>query len=839
MTDVLDSSGGAGAAGAATPIGTRGPGRRRFLQWTAIAGAATGVASASSCGLQRKADLAAAGPADADAADAGEKVVWSSCNVNCGSRCPLRLVVRDGTIVRVDPDNTGDDNLGTQQIRACVRGRSIRQRIYSPDRLKKPMKRVGKRGEGKWQEISWDEALTTIADTLKRLIKDHGNESIYLQYGTGVLGATVARSWPPSASPVARLMNCVGGYLNQYNDYSAANIEAAVDFHYGGWQGSNSNDDTVNSKLVVMFGNNPHETRMSGGGEVFVTQKAKQLSGHRVIVIDPRYSDTAMNLADEWVPIRPGTDAALVAAFAHVMITQGLLDRKFLDTYCSGFDEAHLPKGAPAGASYESYVLGKGPDKTAKTPQWAAKITGVPAATIHRLAREIATTKPCAITQGWGPQRHFNGENQSRAPMLLAAMTGQIGISGGGTGERESSAGLPMASFPVLANPVRPVLPVYRWTEAIERGKGMGYQEGIRDGNDLNGNKNVKHAVTLNSDIKFIWLYGSNTLINQHGDINETIRILSDEAKCEMIVCIDNQMTVSARYSDILLPDVTTAEQIDLAAQGSSGNLGYTIFTDKAIEPLHDCKPVYDMMAELADKLGVKAKFTEGKTQEDWVKSIVAESRKAIPDLPPYEQLKQRGVWKKKLPSVIGMQKFRQDPVKNPLGTPSGKIEIWSSNLYAMSQDWKMETGNAITALPEYQASREMPGDPLQAKYPLQCIGHHYKQRTHSSYGNSPWLQEAHPQHVWINTADAKERGIASGDRMRVFNDRGQLTLPAYVTPRIAPGVISVPQGAWYDPASPGGLDRGGSVNVLTSLHPTPYSKANGQHSNLVQVERA
>jgi anaerobic dimethyl sulfoxide reductase subunit A len=809
--------------------------RRRFVQWTAIAGAGAGLVSLAGCGSEETPG-AIVEPA-ASGTDA--KVVWSSCNVNCGSRCPLRLNVVGGVITRIDPDNTGDDNLGTQQIRACVRGRSIRQRIYNPDRLKKPMKRVGKRGEGKWAEISWDEAFTTIAGTLKRLIKDHGNESIYINYGTGVLGATVATSWPPASSAVARMMNCVGGSLMQYNDYSAANIEAAVDFHYGGWQGSNSNDDTVNSKLVLMFGNNPHETRMSGGGEVFVTQTAKKLSGHKVIVFDPRYTDTAMNLADEWVPLRPGTDAALVAGFAHVMITEKMLDQAFLDKYCSGFDEAHMPAGMPANLSYRSYILGLGADATVKSPEWASRVTGVPADDIRRLAREIAQSKPCSITQGWGPQRHSNGENQARAPMLLAALTGNIGISGGGTGERESYASLPMATFPVLDNPVRPVLPFYRWTDAIVSGKGMTYQDGIRDARDTNSNANVKNDVSLSSNIKFIWLYGSNALVNQHGDINKTIEILSDESKCEMIVCIDNQMTVSARYSDILLPDVTTAEQVDLAAQQSAGNLGYSIFTDKAIEPLYECKPVYEQMAGIADKLGVKAKFTEGRTQEDWVRWIVDESRKAIPDLPPFEQFRKMGIFKKKLDSVIGMKTFRDDPVANKLKTPSGKIEIFSSNLYTISKTWKMEKGNKVTALPEYVQSREMPGDPLQAKYPLQCIGHHYKARTHSTYGNVVWLKEAHPQMVWINELDARTRGIAPGDKVRVFNGRGALILPAYVTQRIAPGVASVPQGAWYAPEKRGGVDLGGSMNTLTSHFPTAYSKANGQHSNLVEIVKA
>ncbi len=809
--------------------------RRHFVAWT---GAIGGAAALTACAKS-------APPGTPDGTTPGtepnpaEKIVWSACTVNCGSRCPLRLAVVDGTIVRVDPDNTGNDELGTQQIRACVRGRSIRQRIYSPERLKKPLKRVGKRGEGQWAEISWDEAFTLIADKLKSLIATYGNESIYLNYGTGVIGATVATSWPPRATAVARLMNCVGGYLDHYNDYSAANIETAVDFHYGGWQGSNSNDDTVNSRLVVMFGNNPHETRMSGGGEVFVTQKAKELSGHRVIVVDPRYSDTAMNLADEWVPIRPGTDNAFVAGMAHVMITEKLHDVAFLTTYCSGFDDAHLPAGVPAGMSYESYILGKGPDGVVKSPEWAAKITGIPAPTIRRLAREIATTKPTAVNAGWGIQRHSNGENQARAPMMLAALIGQIGISGGGTGERESSAGLGMAAFPVLENPVRPVISVYRWTDAILEGKGWGVDQGVRDLKNLNSNANVKHDIKLNSNIKFIWNYGSNALVNQHGDINRTIEILSDDTKCEMIVVIDNQMTVSARYADVVLPDVTTAEQLDLGVQGSSGNLGYSIFCDKAIEPLFDSKPVYEQLAGIADKLGVKDKFTEGRTQEDWVKYLVEESRKDVTDLPSYDDFRKAGIFKKKLSSVIGMKKFRDDPVANPLKTPSGKIEIFSTNLYEMSKTWKLEQGNRIDPLPAYWQSREMPGDPLQQKYPLQCIGHHYKQRTHSSYGNSPWLKEAHPQHVWVSEIDARSRGIEPGDMIRVFNDRGQLKLPAYVTKRIIPGVISVPQGAWYSPQSPGGLDVGGSVNVLTSHFPTPYAKANGQHSALVQIEKA
>ncbi|MHB1289463.1 DMSO/selenate family reductase complex A subunit [Georgenia sp.] len=802
--------------------------RRSFLKWSAAAGGGAAlVGTAAHFGV-----LPGIGSANAATASSGrvDRTVWSSCNVNCGSRCPLRMEVKDGQIIRVLPDDTGDDEIGTQQIRACVRGRSIRHRIYNPDRLKTPMRRKPgtKRGAGEWEEITWAEAFDEIAATMQRLIKDYGNESIYINYGTGTLGGTIACSWPPNASPFARLLNCVGGYLNHYGDYSAANIEQAAPYTFGSWIGSNSFDDVANSKLQVMFGNNPHETRMSGGGETFVTQQTRKLHDVRTIVIDPRYSETAIGLADQWVALRPGTDTALVAGMAHVMISENLHDQAFLDTYCQGFDEEHMPDGVPAGSSYKSYILGQGPDGVEKTPAWAAKITGVQAQTITRLAREIAGTSPCAITQGWGPQRTANGENQARAIFTLAAMTGNMGIAGGGTGEREGAYALPMANPWVKPNPVETSISVFGWTEAIERGAEM---TALADG--------VVGKDKLDVPIKMVWQYAGNALVNQHADINRTIKLLEDDTKCEMVVVVDNQMTVSARYADILLPDVSNAEQLDIIHQGSASNMGYTIVADQVIEPLYDCKTTFEMCTEIAKRLGVEQEFTEGKTQEDWVRQVVDDSRANVPDLPTFEKLREMGVWKVKGESYIGLKDFRADPVANPLTTPSGKIEIFSKPLWEMSKTWELPEGDKITALPEHVATWEGAEEAkTNAKYPLQCIGHHFKQRTHSSYGNVDWMKEAHPQVVWINTLDAEDRGIANDDLVEVFNDRGRLHLPARVTPRIAPGVVSVPQGAWYTPNGDG-VDVGGSVNTLTSWHPTVIAKGNAQHTTLVNIEKA
>ncbi|SPT75620.1 Dimethyl sulfoxide reductase DmsA precursor [Arcanobacterium haemolyticum] len=368
--------------------------RRSFLKWSGVAAGSATLVGAGGSALMG---------ASAQGAQKNEsQVIWSACTVNCGSRCPVKLEVKDGTVVRVLPDDSGTNELGDQSVRACVRGRSIRHRIYNPDRLKKPLKRKEgtKRGEGQWEEISWEQALDEIAAKMKDIKKKYGNEAFYVNYGTGTLGAIVSTSWPPDATAFARLLNCWGGYLDHYSDYSTTEITSSYPYFYGGWKGSNSLDDAKNAKLQVMFGNNPLETRMSGGGLTFVTQQTRKKSQVRTIVVDPRYSETALDLADEWVALRPGTDAALIAGMIWVMLKENLHDQAFLDKYTVGFDDEHMPEGAPAHASYRAYIEGK-KDGVEKTPEWAADITGVPAATITRLAREIAGAKPCAITQGW------------------------------------------------------------------------------------------------------------------------------------------------------------------------------------------------------------------------------------------------------------------------------------------------------------------------------------------------------------------------------------------------------------------------------------------------------
>nr|WP_122094761.1 dimethylsulfoxide reductase subunit A [Rahnella sp. Larv3_ips] len=798
--------------------------RRTLMKNSALVGL---VAAAGGVTMPFRHAQAAGTATDSKLTD--EKVVWSACTVNCESRCPLRMHVVDGEIRYVETDNTGDDNYeGLHQVRACLRGRSMRRRVYNPDRLKFPMKRVGARGEGKFIRISWEEAFETISGSLKDIIGKYGNEAVYLNYGTGTLGGTMTRSWPPGSTLIARLMNCCGGYLNHYGDYSSAQIAAGLNYTYGGWADGNSPSDIENSKLVVFFGNNPGETRLSGGGVTYYLAQAREKSNARMIIIDPRYTDTAAGREDEWIPIRPGTDAALAAALAHVMITENLVDQPFLDKYCVGYDEKTLPAGAPANGHYKAYILGSGEDGTAKTPEWASKITGITVDKIVKLAREIGQAKPAFIAQGWGPQRHANGELATRAIAMLAILTGNVGINGGNSGACEGFYSLPFVRMPAFENPVTTSIPFFLWTDAVKRGPEL---TALKDG--------IRGKDKLSVPIKFIWNYAGNSLINQHSEINRTHDILQDDKQCEMIVVIDNHMTASARYADIILPDCTASEQMDFCLDASSGNMAYVIFADQVIKPRFECKNIYEMTSELAKRMGVEQKFTEGRTQEEWMRHLYQQSVQAIPALPDFDTFRQQGIFKQRDPEQhhVAYKSFREDPLANPLETPSGKIEIYSAALADIAAKWQLEKEDIIDPLPVYAAGFENYDDPLASRYPLQLTGFHFKGRVHSTYGNVDVLKAACRQEMWINPMDAAQRGITNGDMIRIFNDRGEVQIAAKVTPRMMPGVVALGEGAWYTPDSKR-IDRAGSINVLTSQRPSPLAKGNPSHTNLVQVAK-
>lgn len=735
---------------------------------------------------------------------------------NCGGRCLLVAHVQDGVITRLESDDRTYDEIDNPRLLACSRGKSYLRRQYHPDRLRYPLKRVGKRGEGRFERISWDEALDIVASGIERITEKYGHEALFVPYGTGSYSNT-------NGSHLARrLFNLYGGHLGFYNNYSWACINRATPTVYGTKNTGNQRQDWINSRYIIMWGWNPAEMIDETNTAYFVKQARK--NGARVVCIDPRKTMSAVGLADEWIPIRPGTDAAMMSAMAYVIITEALTDNDFIASHCLGFDSTQMPSGAEDAESYRDYILGVR-DGVPKTPAWAQAITGVSAQKIAQIARNYATIKPGMLYQGYGMQRRAYGEQVVRAGCTLAAITGNVGISGGwasGVGRPAPHGGIVSTMFPIGENPIKAQIPVAAWTEAVLHGTSLTAEDGLTG------------VDRLSTNIKMIYAVASNALINQHMNINRSAEVLADESLVELLVVQDQFMTPTAQFADIVLPVCTAFETYGVQDGWKFGDA--ILFMPKLVEPLGESKSDYRIFAELAERLGFGDAYTEGRDERQWVGYILNKYRQGrYPDIPTVDEFEASNIGAYSVPitePTIAFADFRRDPVAHPLPTPSGKIEIFSKELYDMDKP------DTIPPVPKYIQEWESPFGPEAAQYPLQAIGSHYMARVHSTHGNNDWLAEAFPQRVFINPVDAAIRGIKDGDMVRIFNDRGAIELTCRITKRMMPGVVDVPQGAWWDPDARG-VDRGGAINVLTSERLTPLAFGNAQHTIMVQVQKA
>lgn len=740
----------------------------------------------------------------------GEARVINTAGINnCGGKCVICPEVQDGCMLNISSDFSNNN----PQIRACVRGRGYRKTFLSPGRLRYPMKRIGERGSGKFERITWEEAADYIASEWIRIRDTYGPSSRHLMYASGVTGimrpGVLAR----------RLMSLDGGYLDYFNSYSSAAAGYMTPYIFGTRTTGNSPQDMLNTKLLILWGDNSVET-IFGTERNYYLSKIKE-RGIRVIVIDPRISNTAITYADQWIGIRPATDSAMADAMAYVIWTEGLQDQAFMDKYCLGFDEEHMPEGIPAGESYRAYVFGE-KDGVVKTPEWAEAITGVPAETIRALAREYATTKPACLIMGLGPQRHGNGEQTTKNLCALACMTGNVGISGGGaagTTDVKEHDGISLF-VNTVKNPYPGKIPVFLWTKAIEHGTEM-----TPKGDRLTG------VEKLDSNIRMVLNLAGNVLINQHSDVNDTIRILKDDTKCQLIVGSDIFMTPSSRFADILLPATSVFEGNNIVAPWLGNN--FVLRNNKVIEPLFGCRFEWDWLKEVAERLGLYEEFIEGKPDaEQWLEESYNILRTREPELPDYETFCKAGGWQyNEQINFIAFKKEIEDPEHHPFATPSGKIEIFSKTLYDFEQE-------DIPAIPCYLPRPEGPEDPLREIYPLQLMGWHTRRRCHSIHDNNEYQDEIEMPGLWIHPTDAAAREIEDGDMVEVFNGRGCVRIPAIVTERIVPGVVAMSQGGWFTPDKDG-VDTRGSINVLTSTaNPSPLAKGNPQHTNLAEVRK-
>ncbi len=739
-----------------------------------------------------------------------ERTVNTAGLNNCGGCCVIRAVVREGCLLRIETDGPGN----SPQLKACVRGRGYRKTFLSGQRLKYPMKRIGRRGSGKFARISWEEAADIAAAQWKRIRNTYGVGSRYVNYATGVTG--IMRP----GRLAKRLLFLDGGCLDYYNSYSSACAGYVTPYLYGTALSGNSPADLLNTKFLILWGHNPAETIFGPELNDYLGQVKRK--GIPIVVIDPRLSNSAAAFAERWIPIRPSTDSALADGMAYVILSEGLEDRAFMDRYCLGFDEEHMPQGVPEGESYCSYLFGR-KDGIPRTPEWAERITGVPADTIRSLARQYATAKPACILPGLGAQRTGNGEQTVRGQIMLACLTGNVGVPGGGAagaGWIREHGGIGLFNQP--ANPYPGMIPVFQWAKAVERGTEFDREH--------DGLKGVRR---LESNIKMILNLGGNTLVNQHSDINKTIRLLEDDSKCEFILCSDIFMTPSARYADLLLPATSVFEGNNIVNPWIGGS--YLLRNNQVIEPLFGCRFEWEWLKEVAARLGYYQEFVDGKEEaESWLRENYEIMRRREPELPDYGTFVAAGGWRYRGGGVrVAFREQIGDPQGHPFSTPSGKIELFSSALYEMGRP------GDIPAIPRYVPCPEGPEDPLRQTYPLQLVGWHTRRRCHSIHDNNEWMDEVEAPALWIHPEDARARGIGQGDLVEVYNGRGRVRIPALVTRRIMRGVTAMSQGGWFRPDERG-RDTRGSINVLTDGdHPTPLAKGNPQHTNLVEVRLA
>lgn len=761
------------------------------------------------------ADLLAAGfdsaswTKQAEIAVEAAKTIRTAGVNNCGGNCKLESIVQEGCVLYLS--SAQPDPEDPLHLRACPRGRGYRHTFLTSRRLRYPMKRRAERGAGKFQRITWDEVAKEVADKMDETLRLYGPASRYVIYGTGTCTVTRADHC------IKRLLNLQGGFLAHYNSYSSACTNYITPYVLGDLRSAGHVSDVLNSKLIIMWGHNTAET-IVGPFRNYYLMKAKE-AGIKIIVIDPRQSETAVSMADQWIAIKPGGDTALANAMAYVIYKNNLQDQTYMDRFCVGFDEDHMPEGIPAGESYHSYLFGT-KDGVEKTPAWAEKICGVPADVIEALAIEYASTKPACILPGLGVQRTSGGENAIRATIALCAMTGNVGVSGGGASGTVTPQGHeePPEIFKP-ENPYKGMIPAFMWSKAIDSPETMTPRE---DG--------LKNMERMPSGIKLLFSLASNVLINQHSNINDTKRILSDTSKCEMIVLSDLFMTPSARWADLLLPAPSLFENATIPNVWATDD--YILYCQKATEPLFGSLFEYNWIKEVARHLGLYESFTQGNEDGDaWARTCYADLRTRETELPDWDTFTQKGGYMYKENACI--VPFRDNIEKGiPFETPSGKIEIFSKQLY------DLENPDEVGGVPIHFRTVEGPEDPLKEKYPLQMIGYHTKRRCHSIHDQNPLMEELDPPAIWIHPADANKRSIQNGEIVEVFNDRGVVRIPAKVTDRIVRGVCAMSQGGWYTPDE-NGVDTRGSINVLTLTHkPTPVAKGNPQHSNLVDIRR-
>lgn len=719
----------------------------------------------------------------------------------------FEAMVENGRMVSVQP--VMDDPAPNELITMAPCQVHAENRITSPFIRKSwlengPGSNNHLRGQDEWVKVSWEEAIKLVSREIRRLQQTFGPSSIYAgSYGwksTGMLHNC--------RTLLQRLMNLSGGFLGYSGDYSAGAAQVIMTHILGSTEVYEQQTTWPNvidhTELVILWGCNPLITLKNSWNvpdHVGLDGLSRlEKKGTPVVSIDPIFNATAKKLNAEWLAPKAYTDSAMILGIAHTLLSEDLHNQLFLKRYTIGFDK------------FRAYLLGE-TDNTVKSAEWASEICGIEADAIRRLARMMAG-KRTMIMAGWGIQRQHHGEQPHWLLVTLAAMLGQIGLAGGGFGfsYHYSSGGSPTARGGILsgisagqASKNAPQsIPVARIADCFANpGKKV----------QFNG-KTITYP-----DIKMVYVVGGNPF-QHHQDTNNLVDAWQHP---ETIVVHEPYWTATAKLADIVLPCTTSYERNDMD-MGGDYSQRYLFPMHQCVAPQHQARNDFTIFRDIATQLGVEQAFTEGRDEMQWLKSLYdnmkGQARNAGIPLPPFDQFWQSNNYIRFPVPVENEQwvrfaDFRADPLLNPLGTPSGKIEIFSQTVAQMNYE-------DCQGLPGWFPPKEWHGSAIARRFPLSLNTAHPINRLHSQLDNTPLREKyavSNREAILIHPDDAKSRGIESGDLVRAFNDRGQILVGATVTSDIRAGVVCISEGAWYDPADtriPGSLCKNGNVNCLT-----------------------
>jgi molybdopterin-containing oxidoreductase family molybdopterin binding subunit len=750
-----------------------------------------------------------------------KRSVRTVCDPNCHAtpRCGILAHVENERIIRIEP---GSFPLPEFDRRICLMGSSRLEYQYHQDRLLHPLQRVGERGEGKWKRITWDEAYDLMAEKFRGIAERFSPRAVAVMCGSGVQGVLTRGSTHRFAAGCGATAYRAGGV-----DYGAPKgleytfgVRASTYFSPGGHEFA----DAVNSQTIVFWGGNDAETRFVD----FPFVREAQRRGARVVCIDPNRSVTASR-ADTWISLRPGTDGCLALSLLHEIVTRGLHDEAFLRAHTNGpflvreDTGRFLREGDVIGGDSKSYVvwdavaaaprssataretslaghydvrLGDGASVRC-TPSFqllcdlagnypaerAAAITTVPAETIRALAVEFATRKPSAIRLGYGVDRWYWSDYTARSIAALAIATGSIGVPGGGVSVHSGTYAPPasMMSFRNVEGKSYPLIDTIGLMSAIEFGRPY--------------------------PVKALWLSSCN-MFNQTAPNRK--RVLSDIIpRLEFLVVSEHFMTASADLADLVLPAATIFERLDLIPGI------FVQLQQPAVAPEGESKSEFDIFKGLAERMGFGELF--GEAPEYYLEEALRSTDPLLEGI-TLDRLRREGPVLMNRPAepYVSFRDYR-------FQTPSGRIELYKEELVAHDAQ-----------LPFYREPIEAtPDNANMRRLPLTLLFSHSPYRIHSTFANMPMLKKFEPEPILkINPDDAAARGVTDGDAVRVYNDRGTVTVRSQIDADVRPGVLVLPEGHWVKDF------RDGDPYSLTHELISATSENYAFYDTLVEVER-